>query len=461
MGRPGAAPRRYLPHYLHYGIIANPADESRPYCLICKKDFSNGFMHNGSLMRHFKGFHGAFTNSPLEYFAFLRNVFVSRASEEEGTMADVCNRVAYDIAYELVLNERPYSDAETLIKPIVTSFMHNTMQIDPTDLLPLLRINKHTVSRRVSAMAANVEDQLLKMLRSAKFSIQLEEAEIRGQDTLLMAFCRVIDPQSGEMVEDFMFAKKMTRYRKDDGILTTLLEYMAEHQIPMDNVISCSSDGTTDVVRWHVAFLRRLKMLFPQIHTAHSILYRENLFDRREHGDLYVALDVLIKAVNDTKGRGKTDPLYQKLCWRQDRRQARLICCKTRWLRTTPFLRNFAEAYDAIGRTLRLDPHFASLKSPVVKECTFYIADLFEKLDELNVPDEGNHLGLIEAKSRLTDFITQLGIWKAQVESGSCSSFPLLSVLTGQPKAETLGLIASHLAFLEKDLTRRYVFALL
>ncbi len=128
---------------------------------------------------------------------------------------------------------------------------------------------------------------------------------------------------------------------------------------------------------------------------------------------------------------------------------------ETRWLMTTPLVKNFALAYDVIARTLRLDPLFSSLKSPVVKECIFYIADLFEKLDELKLPRGVNNLGFIEAKSRLTSFINRLGIWRAEVGDGSCASFPLLSCLTKQPKAETMRLIASHLAFLEKDLTRR------
>ncbi len=410
-------------------------------------------MRKDHIESHFAGTHPNFVYSPVEYFEFVRDVMLDYP---EGKRSDTRYRVAYDIAYELVRHKRPHSDTEKLIKPILTSFIHNMMQVNPTELLAKSQISQASVGQKVNAMAANVEEQLVRMLRSAKFSLHLEESRLRKEGNLLMAFARVVNPETGELVEDFLFAQRMSRQRKEEGIMLALRTYFGDHKIPAANLIACSTDSSSDVIGMHRAFFQRLKQLYPKMCTTHDILHRRNLFSKNQHEELYQALDAIIKAVNTIKKRSKSDSLYQKLFAGLGYRQTRLLVCETRWLQTHQLLQNFTKAYDEITKALKPDPHFACLTWPFIKEFVFYIADLFEKLDELNVAAEGgSRLPLLETRARLSTFLSKLGVWKAQIDGGYCGSFPLLSALTSQPKDTTMKRISSHLVFLEKDLKRR------
>ena len=70
--------RQYSVEYLKFGFCESILNKTKPYCLICNKEFSYEAMKPSRLIDHFRKAHTNNSSKPIEYFELLQNNLFKR-----------------------------------------------------------------------------------------------------------------------------------------------------------------------------------------------------------------------------------------------------------------------------------------------------------------------------------------------------------------------------------------------
>jgi len=79
------------------------------------------------------------------------------------------------------------------------------------------------VQRRIDKMALSVEELLCEFLKATKFSIQLDESTLPGNEALLLAYERFVKEE--KICQELLFAKNLMTDTKGESIYHTLEEF--------------------------------------------------------------------------------------------------------------------------------------------------------------------------------------------------------------------------------------------
>ena len=113
----------------------------------------------------------------------------------------------------------------------------------------------------------NVEETL------SKFSLQLDESTLPGNDLLLLAYVRFI--KGGSLCQELLFARLLDT--KEESVYRAVEDYFQKKSIPLTNIISCATDGAQSMVGHHGGFLSYLKKAIPKVLTVHCVIHRQHL----------------------------------------------------------------------------------------------------------------------------------------------------------------------------------------
>lgn len=76
---------------------------------------------------------------------------------------------------------------------------------------------------------------------SFRFGLQLDESTLPGNESLLLAYVRLIN--DGNLVEDLLFAKLLEIDTKGETVYRVLEKCLHDNDIPITNIIACATDG--------------------------------------------------------------------------------------------------------------------------------------------------------------------------------------------------------------------------
>ncbi|CAI9726638.1 Hypothetical predicted protein [Octopus vulgaris] len=102
-------------------------------------------------------------------------------------------------------------------------------------------LSNNTVRRRLDEMSDDIETQLVEKLKSRKFSLQMDESTLRGNEVILLTYARYID--KGEFAEEMTFCKSLESTTTIPDIYDKLINYLDINNIPIENITSCAADG--------------------------------------------------------------------------------------------------------------------------------------------------------------------------------------------------------------------------
>ena len=97
-----------------------------------------------------------------------------------------------------------------------------------------------------SEMGQDVEQQLIKNLKSQKLSLQIDECTVRKSEALLLAYVRYIDMEKFQEAMPFCQSLETTTCGVD--IYNKLSNYFDDHGIPKTNIVSCAADGAPAMI---------------------------------------------------------------------------------------------------------------------------------------------------------------------------------------------------------------------
>ncbi|GFW02256.1 SCAN domain-containing protein 3 [Trichonephila clavipes] len=106
-------------------------------------------------------------------------------------------------------------------------------------------------------MSQDVNSLLCDYLQTARFSLQLDESTLPGNETLLLAYFRYIMEQ--EHPKEMVSARTLATDTKGESLFNVLKEYFIENSIPLSNTISVATDGAPAMAGRCRGFIGHLK----------------------------------------------------------------------------------------------------------------------------------------------------------------------------------------------------------
>ncbi|KFD45962.1 hypothetical protein M513_13169 [Trichuris suis] len=196
-------------------------------------------------------------------------------------------------------------------------------------------------------MAEDIEEQLVCLLRSKKFSLQLDETLLQDNDALLMVYVRF--RRGTELTEEMLFARRIKTDVTGLSIFEEMKGYLREKNIPAENITACATDGAACMVGRYRGFIAYLKKPVPTVFTVHCIIHREHLVSKNLGGRLQQTLSHVIQVVNFIKSSPHQDLLFHQLCEENGEEFRNLLMhTEVRWLSKGNCLQRFVTLWDSV-----------------------------------------------------------------------------------------------------------------
>jgi len=161
------------------------------------------------------------------------------------------------------------------------------------------------VRRRINEMAEDVEVSLCELLVSNKFSLQIDESILPGNEALLLAYVRLF--KEGKIIQEILFARTLIADTKGESIFNTVKDYFKEKNIPLVNIMSVATDEALAMVSHHRGFITFLKKEVPLILTVHCVIHRQHLVAKNLSDRFHQSLRYVISAVNKIRNNSLND----------------------------------------------------------------------------------------------------------------------------------------------------------
>ena len=249
-------------------------------------------------------------------------------------------RASYNISLLIARSGKPHTIGEELILPAVREVLHTVLHKSPEQIIKAIPISDNSVQRRVDEMAEKVEDTLCNMLRTTEFSLQLDESTLPGNESLLLAYVRLVKDES--LVQELLFIRQLETDTKGESVFRVVEIFFKEKAIPLTSKLACATDRAQSMISRHRGFISFLKTAVPGVFTVHCVIHRQYLVTKKLSGRLHKSLSTVITAVNKIKAHTLNSRLFQQLCIENDEDFERLLLhTEVRWLSKGNCLRRF------------------------------------------------------------------------------------------------------------------------
>uniref|UniRef100_A0A8C4X858 HAT C-terminal dimerisation domain-containing protein n=1 Tax=Erpetoichthys calabaricus TaxID=27687 RepID=A0A8C4X858_ERPCA len=302
--------------------------------------------------------------------------------------------------------------------------MFGEKEVKEIERIPL---SNNTVARRIDEMAEWAEDELIRRVVCSKYyTLQLDEStDVQGLSQLLV-FVRYI--WQNDAHEDILFCKPISRGTAEEIF---------------NNCFGICTDGARAI---------------PCALWTHCSLHREALVSKALPNDFKTVLNTAVKIVNYIKTKPLQARLFQKLCEEMGSLHTSLLLhTEVRWLSRGKVLTRLVELRNEV--TIYLEGKTEYIESLLDKEFILkltYLADIFSKLNELNLYLQGsNESDIFVVHDRIRAFMKKLMLWKSCIEDGKYDCFETLETFIienqVQPKTNVLSAISTHLSLLKNN----------
>ncbi|XP_064411255.1 zinc finger BED domain-containing protein 5-like [Latimeria chalumnae] len=289
-------------------------------------------------------------------------------------------------------------------------------------------------------MAADVKEQLLESVcQSPCFSIQIDESTDISDAAQLLVYIRYATTAK-ELKEEFLFCRP----------LPTGLDW--------GRCFGICSDGARSMTGRHSGLVTRVQKVAPVAAWNHCMIHRQALATKKMPQELSDVLSVAVKVVNFIKSRPLNSRIFTTLCEDMGANAKHLLLhAEVRWLSRGKVLTRLCELREEVRIFL------ADNNSPLVHyfsnthwvSLLAYLADIFERLNSLNVSLQGRNANVFTADDRIAAFMNKLELWSSRVKHGSVCMFPTLEDVMQQCGDLSFnsiqGIIVQHLGGLQEQ----------
>lgn len=187
------------------------------------------------------------------------------------------------------------------------------------------------------------------------------------------------------------------------------------------NCVGISSDGARALCGKNSGAVTRCLQKCPNATWTHCTIHREALVSKNIPKSLNTVLITAIKIVNFIKSKPLQSRLIQKLCEEMGSVHKSLrLHTEVRWLSKGKVLTKLVELREEVAIYLnehKQDEYTSNLRDVKYVVLLTYLADIFSKLNDLNLQLKGtNGIDIFSVHGKIGAFTKKLMLWKDNVE---------------------------------------------
>jgi hypothetical protein len=248
-------------------------------------------MKPSKMKRHLETKHPKESNESIELFKAKKIKYLKQKECIKKTMKTVDNsiRASYLVSLRIAQNKKPHTIGENLIIPEVMDICNLMFGEDFAKKVQSIPLSNTTVKRRIDEMADNVENQLIKKIKSSDYySIQIDETTDISKCAQLLTYVRFIN--NNQMKEEMLFCRELESNTTGEEIFNCLDEYVNRY-FGWNNCIAVCSDGAASMTGKKSGLITRIKTVNPEIRSIHCLIHRQALASKKLSSDLNDVLD--------------------------------------------------------------------------------------------------------------------------------------------------------------------------
>uniref|UniRef100_A0A8C5HGG8 DUF4371 domain-containing protein n=1 Tax=Gouania willdenowi TaxID=441366 RepID=A0A8C5HGG8_GOUWI len=416
-------PRLYSENYVLFGFTSTSADPPQPQCFFYGEILANNSMKPAHLQRHQSTKHSKSVGKTEEFYKRKLSEFKSKQNVmmKATSVSNKALEASYAVSLLVAKSKKPHSIVEELILPAAAAMAEIMIDKKAADTLKKIPLSNNTVSRRIDDMSVNIIEQLDEM------------TDVSGHAQLL-AFVRYKDVS--DINEHILFCKKLPGKTTGEQMFQIIDIFFKEHDLQWKTCGHICTDGAAAMTgSVHV------KKVNPDIKWLHCIIHREALASKRMSPDLSDVMDDAVKVINIIQSRPLNHRLFETLCDESGTELYELRSEVSVFLtqHQHPLALVFEDA-EWVGRLA-------------------YLADIFTKLNELNLSLQGKESHILKMYDKIKGFTKKLKLWENKCDDGDVSCFPLLDshlATTDVARGPVVKLVQAHLSKLCMDFNQYF-----
>ncbi|XP_043916349.1 protein FAM200A-like [Protopterus annectens] len=338
---------------------------------------------------------------------------------------------SYKVALRIAKAKKPHTIAEELILPSAFDMVQAILGEKMAKQLRTIPLSNDTISRRIADMSADVNEQLVKMLKTSKiFAIQLDESTDVANCAMLMVYVRFVNVAEACVDEQFMFCNELSTRTTSEEIFKVLDKFITENGLNWDNCIGITTDGAAAMTGKKSGLVQRVKHMAPKAVSYHCFIHREALAAKELSEDLHNVLASGVKMVNFIKASALNTRLFEVLCSEMGSEHVHLLLhTEVRWLSRGRILQRLYELRSEVFQFLssKNSPLAAHLVDTEWLAKLAYLVDVFGALNDLNLALQGRANDISRHADKINAFIQKLEHWRIRVAQGRMDAFSFLS----------------------------------
>uniref|UniRef100_A0A671L6D2 DUF4371 domain-containing protein n=1 Tax=Sinocyclocheilus anshuiensis TaxID=1608454 RepID=A0A671L6D2_9TELE len=370
-------------------------------CFLCCELLANSAMKPSHLQRHLRTKHPHHVGNSLEFFRRKCHEFTScQENMVKATSASAkAHKAMYAVCLLLAKAKKPFSLAEELIIPAAAVLAETMVGKTAADKIKTVPLSIDTVSCRIDKMGTDIVEQLVDKLRAGEsFSLQLDESvDVSGQ-AQLVAYVRYVD--TSDICEHILFCKTLQGRTTGQDIF---------------NIVSyVCTDAAASMTGRIKGLIAHISQKNPDIQWTHCVIHREALASKKISPELNSILNDAVKAINFIKSQPLNARLFLRLYYGMGSEHTELLLhTEVRWLLRSKVLNRLFELRNEVCCFLsdNVSPLATLFKDNNWIAKLAYLADIFTKLNELNLSLQGRDITILKLYDRVGGSLSILHLY--------------------------------------------------
>uniref|UniRef100_K7GDR9 DUF4371 domain-containing protein n=1 Tax=Pelodiscus sinensis TaxID=13735 RepID=K7GDR9_PELSI len=373
------------------------------------------------LQRHFETNHPEYKDKDISFFKQKLESLEKKIAKSDNENA---TEASYKVSYRILLAEEAHTIGESLIKPCAKDIVMCMLDQESSKKLAV-PLSNNTVTRRIHDLAADIEKELIFRLHLCDaYALQLDESTDVAGLAVLLVFVRYDFNSSIE--EDLLLCEFLQTNTTGENIFNCINNFMKTHQISWEKCVDVCSDGAKAMVGTVAGAVTRIKNVAPNCTSSHCVLHRlKNISPSLKN-----VLDEAVQIINYIKTRPLQSRLFKIMCEDMgSQHTALLLHTEVRWLSGGKVLVRLFELRHELSANL-MDHKFQlsdRLTDFLWLSRVEYLADIFTKLNEVNLSLQGKNVNIFNAKDKILSLSRKLQFWISSVGRNDLDCLPMLN----------------------------------
>ncbi|XP_042891739.1 general transcription factor II-I repeat domain-containing protein 2A-like [Penaeus japonicus] len=421
----------------------------RAACALCNEKV---VCRTSSVKRHFETKHEkTFKDSADKAEAIKKAVSCyekqSDVSKNPSASKNSATEASYKLALCIAKHGKPFTDGDFIKAAFLkcSEVLFNDM---PNKDLIISRIrdmpvSPRTVERRISEMAANVnEKQTVALTITPVFSVALVESSgINGIPPRLAVFARYSDT---EIHEELCCLKPMHGTTKGEDVLKTFTDHFEDRGVDIRKIFAVTTNGAPTMVGKDEGFTKMVEdRIGHPILKLPCIIHQEDLCAKILSSDLNEVMATVAKIANFLVAHSslvhwqfqsfleEVDGTYKDVPWHSS----------VRWFSCGKVLERFVECFDEIKIFLSEKAQdYPELEDRdwIVK--LMFLSDITKHLNDFSLLLEGAGQTVMDLYDTWMAFVAKLAVYSSDIKTGSFRYFRNLKNLSAVHPVNTTDL---------------------